>query len=73
MVLVDRDRDVLVVIINRPEVRNAVDVPTAEALLRALQEYDRDDQASVAVLTGAGGTFCAGRTSRPWPPASSES
>ena len=59
-VLVDRDREVLVVTINRPEVRNAVDVPTAESLLHAFQEYDRDDQASVAVLTGAGGTFCAG-------------
>ena len=59
-VLVDRDRDVLVVTINRPEVRNAVDVPTAEALFHAFQEYDRDDRASVAVLTGAGGTFCAG-------------
>jgi enoyl-CoA hydratase/carnithine racemase len=34
-VLVDRDRDVLVVTINRPEVRNAVDVPTAEALFHA--------------------------------------
>jgi enoyl-CoA hydratase len=41
-------------------VRNAVDVPTAEALFRTFQEYDRDDGASVAVLTGAGGTFCAG-------------
>jgi enoyl-CoA hydratase len=59
-VLVDRDREVLVVTINRPDVRNAVDVPTAEALFRTFQEYDRDDQASVAVLTGAGGTFCAG-------------
>ena len=59
-VLVDRDREVLVVTINRPEVRNAVDMPTAEALLRAFQEYDRDDATSVAVLTGAGGTFCAG-------------
>jgi enoyl-CoA hydratase len=59
-VLVDRDREVLVVTINRPDVRNAVDVPTAEALLHAFQEYDRDDQTSVAVLTGAGGTFCAG-------------
>jgi enoyl-CoA hydratase len=59
-VLVDRDREILVVTINRPEVRNAVDVPTAEALFRTFQEYDRDDGASVAVLTGAGGTFCAG-------------
>src|SRR5262245_42834378 len=59
-VLVDRDREVLVVTINRPEVRNAADAVTAAALLHAFQEYDRDDQASVAVLTGAGGTFCAG-------------
>jgi enoyl-CoA hydratase len=48
-VLSDRDREILVVTINRPEVRNAVDVPTAEALLRTFQEYDRDDGASVAV------------------------
>jgi enoyl-CoA hydratase len=59
-VLIDRDRDVLVVTINRSEVRNAVDVPTAEALFHTFQEYDRDDGVSVAVLTGAGGTFCAG-------------
>ena len=56
----ERDGSVLVVTIDRPEVRNAVDVPTAEALLHAFQTYDRDDTLSVAVLTGAGGTFCAG-------------
>jgi enoyl-CoA hydratase len=56
----ERDGSVLVVTIDRPEVRNAVDVPTAEALLQAFQMYDRDDTLSVAVLTGAGGTFCAG-------------
>ena len=59
-VLTHRDQEVLIVTINRPEVRNAVDPPTAESLFRAFQEYDRDDRASVAVLTGAGGTFCAG-------------
>ncbi len=59
-VLTHRDHEVLIVTINRPEVRNAVDPPTAEALFRAFQEYDEDDRASVAVLTGAGGTFCAG-------------
>jgi enoyl-CoA hydratase len=56
----ERDGSVLVVTIDRPEVRNAVDVPTAEALLHAFEAYDRDDALSVAVLTGAGGTFCAG-------------
>src|SRR6266446_3222039 len=59
-VLVDRDQEVLIVTINRPEVRNAVDIATSEVLLRAFQEFDEDDSASVAVLTGADGTFCAG-------------
>ena len=59
-VIVDRDQDVAVITINRPEVRNAVNVPTAEALVHAFLEYDRDDSLSVAVLTGAAGTFCAG-------------
>jgi enoyl-CoA hydratase len=59
-VVIDRDEDIAVITINRPEVRNAVDVPTAEALVEAFQEYDRDDRLNVAVLTGAGGTFCAG-------------
>jgi enoyl-CoA hydratase len=59
-VLVDRDQDIAVITINRPEVRNAVDARTAEALVHAFQEYDRDDSLSVAVLTGAAGTFCAG-------------
>ncbi len=59
-VLVDRDQDVLIVTINRPEVRNAVDIATSEVLLRAFQEFDEDDSASVAVLTGANETFCAG-------------
>lgn len=59
-ILTDRDQDVLIVIINRPEMRNAVDIATAETLVGAFQEYERDHRASVAVLTGAGGTFCAG-------------
>lgn len=59
-VLVHRDQDVVMITINRPEVRNAVDVPTAQALVEAFQQYDRDDELKVAVLTGAGGTFCAG-------------
>ncbi|HZT66809.1 MAG TPA: crotonase/enoyl-CoA hydratase family protein [Acidimicrobiales bacterium] len=51
---------VTVVTIDRPEVRNAVDQPTAEALAAAFRSFDADDDSSVAVLTGAGGTFCAG-------------
>jgi enoyl-CoA hydratase len=59
-VLTDRDGNVLVVTINRPEVRNAVDVATAKALTEVFLGYDCDDALSVAVLTGAGDTFCAG-------------
>jgi enoyl-CoA hydratase len=51
---------VLTVTIDRPDVRNAVDRPTAEALADAFRSFDSDDALSVAVLTGAGGTFCAG-------------
>jgi enoyl-CoA hydratase len=51
---------VRVVTIDRPEVRNAVDGPTAAALEEAFAAFDVDDSAAVAVLTGAGGTFCAG-------------
>src|SRR5687767_10176304 len=51
---------VLVVTVDRPEVRNAVDRPTADALVAAFRAFDTDDSLLVAVLTGAGGTFCAG-------------
>lgn len=50
----------LVVTIDRPERRNAVDSVTATALYDAFAAFDADDNASVAVLTGAGGCFCAG-------------
>ncbi len=50
----------LVVTIDRPEARNAVDGPTATALYDAFRTFDGDDGADVAVLTGANGTFCAG-------------
>jgi enoyl-CoA hydratase len=50
----------LVVTIDRPEVRNAVDRPTADALLAAFERFDADDGLDVAVLTGAAGQFCAG-------------
>jgi enoyl-CoA hydratase len=51
---------VLTVIIDRPEVRNAVDGPTAHALAGAFREFEGSDAFDVAVLTGAGETFCAG-------------
>jgi enoyl-CoA hydratase len=51
---------VAVVTIDRPDRRNAVDGPTAAALADAFRRFDDDDALHVAVLTGAGGTFCAG-------------
>ncbi len=59
-VLVQRDGPVTTVILNRPRRRNAVDGPTAAALADAFRAFDADLEASVAVLWGAGGTFCAG-------------
>jgi len=51
---------VLTVTIDRPAVRNAVDPETARALEAAFRDFDANDELAVAVLTGAGGTFCAG-------------
>jgi enoyl-CoA hydratase len=59
-VRVDRSGPVTTVILDRPDVRNAVDGPTAAALAEAFADFDADADAAVAVLFGAGGTFCAG-------------
>ena len=59
-VKIERHEPVLVVTLDRPERRNAVDRPTADALEAAFRDFDADDDLAVAVLTGAGGTFCAG-------------
>ena len=56
----DTAERVATVTIDRPEVRNAVDGPTARSLDDALARADRDDGVDVIVLTGAAGTFCAG-------------
>jgi enoyl-CoA hydratase len=59
-VRVEHDGPVTIVTIDRPEVRNAVDRMTAEALADAFRAFDDDGERDVAVLTGAGGAFCAG-------------
>jgi enoyl-CoA hydratase len=59
-VRVERKGAVTTVIIDRPGARNAVNGPTAAGLYEAFDEFDRDDTASVAVLWGDNGTFCAG-------------
>ncbi len=60
LVEVERRGEVTVVTITRPEVRNAVDRDTAQALADAFRAFDADAEASVGILTGADGVFCAG-------------
>jgi enoyl-CoA hydratase len=59
-VVAERRGNVLLITINRPEVRNAVNGAVAEGIAGALDELDGDEALSVGVLTGAGGFFCAG-------------
>jgi enoyl-CoA hydratase len=56
----ETDGPVAIVTLDRPEVRNAVDGPTADALAAAFRRFESDAAASVAILTGAGDTFCSG-------------
>jgi enoyl-CoA hydratase len=56
----EQDGAVVTITIDRPEVRNAVDRPTAAELAAAFRRFEADADASVAVFTGANGTFCAG-------------
>lgn len=59
-VRIDHDGRVTVVTIDRPEVRNAVDRATADALAEAFRAFEEDADRDVGILTGAGGAFCAG-------------
>ena len=59
-ILIDRNDVVTTIVINRPEAKNALDNETAHALAAAFHAFDSDTDARVAVLTGAGGAFCAG-------------
>lgn len=54
------DGAVVTITIDRPEVSNAIDRPTAQALADAMRRFDADPDLAVAVLTGANGRFCAG-------------
>lgn len=54
------EESIAVVTLNRPERRNAVNASTARALADAFRRFEADPTARVAILTGAGGTFCAG-------------
>ena len=59
-VLVERQDEVMIISINRPERKNAVDGKTANILYEAFLAFDTDPEASVAVFTGTGDSFCAG-------------
>src|SRR5438067_10369660 len=59
-VLAERRGNVLLITLNRPEVRNAVNAALAAGVAGALDELDADESLSVGVLTGGGGFFCAG-------------
>ena len=72
-VLTERRENVLLITLNRPEARNAVNLALAEGIAAALDELDADGELAVGVLTGAGGGFCAGMDlkafvtgERPW-------
>lgn len=59
-VLTEVDNGVLIVTINRPEAKNAVNEAVAKGIAAAMDELDSNDELRVGLLTGAGGTFCAG-------------
>jgi enoyl-CoA hydratase len=72
-VLTERRGGVLLITLNRPDARNAVNLAVAEGIARALDELDADRELTVGVLTGAGGGFCSGMDlkafvtgERPW-------
>jgi enoyl-CoA hydratase len=72
-VLTERRGNVLLVTLNRPDMRNAVNLPLAQGIAAALDELDGEDSLSVGVITGAGKGFCAGMDlkafvtgERPW-------
>ena len=59
-VLIEVEDGILIVTINRPEAKNAMNKAAAEGIAAAMDRLDEDDELRVAILTGAGGTFCSG-------------
>jgi enoyl-CoA hydratase len=59
-VLVDVSDGIMTVTLNRPKAKNAANRALAEGVAAAMDQLDADDSIHVAILTGAGGTFCAG-------------
>ncbi len=59
-VIVEAVERIAIIMINRPQCKNAVDGETAHLLFDAFRQFDEDDRCDVAILAGTGGTFCAG-------------
>ena len=60
VVRIEKNYPIVTIIIDNPEVKNAIDGPTAKELADAFRDFERDDEALVAVLWGANGSFCSG-------------
>src|SRR5215469_2998945 len=59
-VIYEQHDSVAIITLSKPERRNAIDGPMAAELREAFQRFNSDDTVRVGILTGAGGTFCAG-------------
>ena len=59
-ITVQKENHLTIILINRPQVKNAVDGETAQELADAFRVFDQDEDSYVAILGGLGGTFCAG-------------
>lgn len=60
LLLIERDGNIVVITLNRPDKRNALNTQLRNELRKALEEIEGDDAISVAIITGAGPVFCAG-------------
>lgn len=60
VIRIEKNYPIITIIINNPEVKNAVDGPTAKQLADAFRDYEQDENALVAVLWGTNGSFCSG-------------
>ncbi len=59
-ILIQKNYPIMIITINNPEIKNAVDGPTALALANAYREFEKDSNAKIAILIGSNGCFCAG-------------
>lgn len=60
VIRIEKNYPIITIIINNPDVKNAVDGPTAKELADAFRDFEQDEKAQVAVLWGANGSFCSG-------------